>query len=115
MPSKKVEWYEQTRTLSEIYQITDMQFAFLSSPEDGNRQCCSWAQCRDFLHDALRTMKTGLNTGIYGFVYKKDVDPPIDLKKTRMLVRKKSLVKKQEDEFHAGMLSAKKLINHFED
>ena len=93
MPKTKVEWWKANGGLAEIYQSTHLQFAFLSAPKDGSKQCCAWSKCRDFLHDALRTKITGVKSSIYGFVYDVKTHPPIDLRRTRMLV-KKSGVKK---------------------
>lgn len=109
----KVEWFEQ-KNLNEIYQQVRMQFAFLSAPKNGSKQCHSWAYCRDFLHDAVRTQAVGSPTSIYGFDFKKGTNPPIDLVRTRMLVRQDGLVTKDIPKFEKKMKASLKLLNHYE-
>ena len=70
---------------------------------------------RDFLHDALRTRITGVRSSIYGFIYDVKTHPPIDLKRTRMLVKKSGVKKEEYATILANMKRAKKIINHFED
>jgi len=109
----EVEWFKQKK-LAEIYQQVRMQFAFLSSPKNGNKQCHSWAFCRDFLHDAVRTQITGVASNIYGFTFDKDKNPPIDTVRTRMLVRQDKLEKKDIPKFERKMKAALKLLHHYE-
>jgi len=83
-----VELWKTKKHLCEIGQTTGIHYAFLSSKEDGYRQCHQWIKCRDFLHDALRNQVTGKKDYIYGFSYEKGVNPPIDTKKMRITVKR---------------------------
>jgi len=117
MPSKKVKvvWNDKTsRGLNEIYQNTGMCFSFLSSPTDGTRQCHEWVKCRDYLQDAVRTTLTGNPTAIYGFRFDTS-NPPVDLKKMRMLVSRYDMNKEADVQtFKRKMGSSLVLLNHFE-
>lgn len=108
-----VEWFE-AKNLAEIYQQTNMQFAFITAPKHGNKQCHTWALCRDFLHDAVRTARTGIKSTIYSFNFDKKSNPPLDLVKMRMLVRKKGLKKTEKVAFDNKMKAGLKLLNHYE-
>ena len=115
MTQAKINWYNKPYHFSEEYQSTGMLFAFLSSPKDGNRVCHGWIKCRDFLHDAVRTQVTGVTSNIYDFYFERNKNPPIDLKKMRMLVSSKNLVNKASIvEFRRHMQYALNLLNHFE-
>jgi hypothetical protein len=92
-----------TKSLAEEYQITGMHFVFLSVK---NEMCHTWIKCRDFLQDAVRNQLTGRADAIYGFKYDPKVDPKIDLKKTRMLIKGIKL-----DETIEYSL---RLVNHYE-
>jgi len=84
----KVEFFGKKQHLYEIGQVTGMQYAFLSSKADGYKQCHQWIKCRDFLHDALRSRITGKVEQIFGFSYDPKTDPPIDLKRMRLLIKR---------------------------
>lgn len=75
------------RTPVEVYQPTGITFTFLSSPKTGNKQCSNFLFCRDFLADMVYTTVTGNCTHIYRFTYEIPNNPPVDLKRVRMLVR----------------------------
>jgi len=77
----------QKKNLCEIGQATGVHYAFLSSKADGYKQCHQWIKCRDFLHDALRNQTLGKKDVIYGFTYENGVNPPIDTKKMRIMVK----------------------------
>lgn len=83
----KVDFWRNISHLSEIYQPVGMQYAFLSKD---NKQCHPWIKCRDFLHDALRSCITGKVESIYGFQYNPKTDPPLDLEKMRVLVKRQA-------------------------
>lgn len=115
MPSTKlkVKWFKQT-DLGEIYQNVRMQFAFLSSPKNGSKQCHSWAFCRDFLHDAARTQAIGTASNIFGFKFIKNENPPVDMVRTRMLVKQDKLEKKDIPIFEEKLKASLRLLNHYE-
>jgi len=110
----KVEWFSKEGGLSEIYQSTQIQFAFLTAPKDGSKQCHPFVLCRDFLHDAVRCMIQKNSCGIYGFSYTYGKNPPIDMKRMRMLVTKKGMPEKDAETFKERMKHGLKLINHYE-
>lgn len=112
MAKIKVKRYLENKNMSEIYQKVDMRFAFLSSPKDGYRQCHQFAKCRDFLQDAVKSDINKSNCSIYSFVYRSGYNPPIDLRKMRMLVQKGS---ESDNIFNNSMKRAKKLLNHYEN
>ena len=87
MKKINVSIWKKKQNLCEIYQVLGIQYAFLSAD---NEQCHAWIKCRDFLHDALRCHITGEKDGIYGFSYNPSVDPPLDLEKMRMMVRREA-------------------------
>jgi len=107
----KIIPFENNDNLNEIYQTSKITFAFLSAPKDGNKQCHPFVKCRDFLQDAIRTMLTGNTSKIYGFEYDKIKNPPIDLRKTRLLIKNNALEEKKDD----VILKAEKLIHHYEN
>lgn len=109
-----VEWYPSEGGLAEIYQKTGMQFAFVSSPKEGTKQCHKLVKCRDFLHDAVASYISGKERSIYSFHYTKD-DPPIDMAKMRMLVTIAGNNKKEDKEVKDWMKSGLNVLNHFEE
>lgn len=113
----EVKWFSSGKSLSEIYQQTGMIFSFVSSPKDGYRMCHDWVKCRDFLHDAVRAQALGDSCSIYGFIFDAGINPPIDLKKMRMLVSKHDLKKGDQTAilaFKDKMKSSLELLHHYE-
>jgi len=112
----KVKKFKSDAKLSEEYQQVGVYFSFISAPKDGFKQCHPMVKCRDFLQDAVRCSipKSGVTKClIYGFTYDRDINPPIDLLKTRLLVTYKT---KQNDIIDCSikMMYSLKLINHYE-
>ena len=107
----QITLFETKNSLSEIYQTSKITFAFVSAPRNGYKQCHQFVKCRDFLQDAIRTMLTGSTAKIYGFEYDKAKNPPIDLRRTRLLV-KSSGTKENVDNV---ILKAEKLVHHYEN
>jgi len=83
----KVDFWKTNPHLCEISQTAGIEYSFMSSEADGFKQCHQWIKCRDFLHDALRSHISGKADEIYGFKYDPKVNPPLDLKKMRMLIK----------------------------
>jgi hypothetical protein len=112
---KKIEWFKEVG-LAEIYQSVGMFFAFATKPDkDGNiQQCHTWVKCRDFLHDAVRTQLTGNKSSIYSFIFEKDVNPPIDVNKTRMLIGIKLKNGQTKDWAKECIARAVKHLNYYE-
>jgi len=114
MKPLKVEWLPQD-SLSEIYQKTGYQFALLSAPKDGNKQACSWVLCRDFLQDAVSAFTSKGKCQIFGFKYQFGKHPPLDMSRTRMLVKKDGLATKDKVErFRKELKAGQSLVNHYE-
>lgn len=112
-----IKWYPKA-SLSEIYQKTGMVFAFVSKPDaktKSQEMCHTWVKCRDFLHDAVRCQVIGNGTScsIYGFNYKEGTNPPIDLRKTRMLASQEG-ADVDVNKFRRRMKNSLLLLNHFE-
>lgn len=96
----------------EIYQQTGIRFAFLSSPRDGYRQCHQFVSCRDFLHDVALSTVTGRDIYVYQFQYSLERNPPADMKRMRILVKKRDRL--TQESFDKKMLCSLELINHYE-
>jgi len=111
MPKLTIKKFPE-KHLCEIYQQVAIRFAFLSSPKDGYRQCHVLAKCRDFLHDAVKSEIHKGSCDIYSFVYRSGTNPPIDLRKMRMLINKGP---EKVTEFKGATKKAKILLNHYED
>jgi len=109
-----ITWYPKATSLSEIYQANSLQFSFLSSPKDGNKQCHQWVLCRDFLHDASMSTISGKTSTIFGFTYNPKKDPKVDLEKMRMLVRHTQISTSKADDFADNVDRAILLLHHFE-
>lgn len=109
---KKVIAYVKNQTLNELYQKSGMRFAFISAPKDGNMQSTPWVKCRDYLHDAFRAFIHKDACGIYGFSYNAKTDPPIDTRRTRMLVKDDSL---SDTCIKKNVLNGVKIINIYEE
>jgi len=117
MPKTKILAFKNPKSLAEIYQTTGMFFSFVAAPKSktGRMQCHEWAKCRDFLPDAARAMLTKGSCSIYGFTYNYGKNPPIDMKKMRMLVTKQGMKSKKEvDAFRKKMEYGLIMVNHYE-
>jgi hypothetical protein len=108
-----IKWVED-KHMAEIYQSTKFQFAFVSSPKVGNKQCHPFVQCRDFLHDAVKSHLNKGSCSIFGFTYRYGKNPPVDMRNMRMLVTKFNMKEQERDEFEKKMECAIKIINHYE-
>jgi hypothetical protein len=111
-----IKWFPNA-SLSEIYQQTGIVFAFATEPDMKTKvqeMCHPWVKCRDFLHDAVRCQITSTGCSIYQFQFKAGTNPPIDLKKMRMLVSKNGLTPDSIADFKRKMGHALLLLNHFE-
>lgn len=96
---------------------SQIHFAFMSSPEDGRKQCHKWLTCRDFLNDAMRAHVNKDNKYDFSSHYKYGENPPIDMDKLRLLVSirfnndKDPAINKFKEKLFAG----KRIINMYED
>jgi len=112
MTKRKVNYFRKNVGLCEIYQSVAMKFSFASEQNKIITQSHEWVQCRDFLHDAVKAMLIEKSSPIYNFIFEVKKNPPIDLKKMRMLVSQKGL--KNGRSFRNNLTSALKLINYYE-
>lgn len=128
----EIKWYPD-KQMSEIYQQTGMQFAFLGPlDEKVHKQCHPFVLCRDFLHDAVRAHLNKSRWQIHGFIYEYGKYPAVDMEMMRMLVRKKfytsKTAKEKVDKLKAKEIAKKlkkfeedmvdfslRLIHHYED
>lgn len=79
--------YKDRMDLNEIYQNTQIQFAFVTESKAGvYKQETPFVLCRDFLHDALRAYATNGACHVYGFVFRSTYNN-LDLKRTLMVVK----------------------------
>ena len=112
MTKRKVNYFKKKVDLCEIYQSVAMKFSFASEQNKIITQSHEWVQCRDFLHDAVKAMLIEKSSPIYNFAFEVKKNPPIDLKKMKMLVSQKGL--KNGRSFRSNLTSALKLINYYE-
>jgi len=99
--------------MSEIYQQTGMQFAFLGPLDKKvHKQCHPFVLCRDFLHDAVKAHLNKNRWQIHGFIYEYGKYPAVDMDMMRMLVRKKFYTSKPTKQAIEG---ATKKIKKFEE
>ena len=112
MSAKTVKWFAGAKP-AEIYQSFNMKFSFANVVDGKILQCHQWVKCRDFLHDAIRTMLTGNKSSIYSFVFEKGKNTDISMDKIRFLISKKDIVETPA-EFKAILTKSLKLINYFE-
>jgi hypothetical protein len=107
----KIEFFPKAK-LAEIYQTSGVQFSFITTPANGNKQCHPWVKCRDFLHDAIRAYITKEAVEVYNFEYDRKINPPIDLRRTRLIVKD---TKNKKNDFIAHMFRALHIINIYEN
>lgn len=81
----EVEFFKHKSYLCEAGQPTGIHYAFLSAD---NKQCHQWIKCRDFLNDALRNQISDKVDEVFGFSYNPKQNPPLDLGKMRMMVKR---------------------------
>lgn len=112
MTAKAVKWFSGVKP-AEIYQSFNMKFAFANEVDGKIIQCHQWVKCRDFLHDAVRTMLTGNPSTIWSFTFDKSKNPHFAMDKIMFLVSKKDVTSAKV--FRPVLTRALKLINHFEN
>jgi len=109
-----VKWFNSGGSVAEIYQQVNVQFAFLTSPKDGDMQCHDFIKCRDFLHDAVKAQLNKNKWTIYGFTYEYGKNPPVCMEAMNMLIRMPG-GKSAEKAFRKFIKRSKKLLYHYED
>lgn len=118
----KIKWFKSPYNLCEESQTTGIIFSFVTKE---GKQCHPWIKCRDFLTDAVGSTVTGKAFKIFGFNFdlKDKAYSPVCLDKTLMLVSQQELLNVPTDSmphkglinFEAKMLSALRLLHHYED
>lgn len=87
------------------YEYTNMNFAFVSSPENGRMQCGKPMSCRENVSRAVSDSMINQKSG--------SPLPPIDLEKLRLLLVKN--IKEDHDGFKTRLFSGKALLNRYEE
>lgn len=102
--------------LAEIYQAVETKFAFISPPKEGNAQCNSFAKCRDFLHDMVKTHLIKGKMSLYGLAYEFGKHPKLDTRLLRMAVYHDKTKKgaKEIEKFEAEVRQGVAYVNHYE-
>jgi len=93
-----------TNDVTDNYEHPNMNFTFVSSPENGRMQCSRLMACRENVNKAVADGTTANNT---------DGKKQIDFEKLRLLVVKS--VKSDYDAFKAKLFSGKALLNAYEE
>jgi len=114
---KEVDWLAPSNNLSEIYQEVTIKFAFAFVSDTGIvTQSHPWAQCRDFLHDAIAGELHGYNVNIWGFAFNRKEFPKrnrVCTDKTMLMISRKGI--KMPNTFRQNLSKALLYINHYED
>jgi len=79
-----VKWFKDAH-LDQIYS-KGLEYAFFN---EAGEQCHPFAFCKDFLQDAVWATLNKAAAHLYGFSYEYGVNPPLDLKQTRLGLRMK--------------------------
>lgn len=112
----KYEWFKNKQNLSEAYQSVKMKFSLVSK-EDPNiiKQAHPWVQCRDYLHDAIRSQLHGIKSQIFGFIYdpEDDMFPPINLTKTYLLISQQTITDIKK--YRKDLTNALTVIHYYEN
>jgi len=76
------------RSLNEIYQAVDLQFAFAYQKEPGvYQQAHQFVLCRDFLHDAIWAYHCKRTYMVYGFRFDPLKGDKLETRRTLMLIK----------------------------
>ena len=101
---KKLIKVDCTYEGSEGYEYTNMNFTFVSSPENGRMQCGKLMTCRENVNKAVANNMAASDTGS---------KEQIDFEKLRLLIVKS--VKDNYDDFKMKLFSGKALLNRYEE
>lgn len=113
--NKSFQWFDNKQSLSEIYQSIEMKFS-LAGEEDGViKQAHPWVKCRDFLHDALRSQLTGIESAIFGFKFTPNTAqfPKISLDRTLLLISQQTI--NDAKTYRADLSKALSFIHYYEN
>lgn len=109
------KWFTNKQNLAEIYQSVEMKFALAGKNDNTIMQAHPWVQCRDFLHDALRSKITGKSSSIYGFVYDPNNNnfPSISLDKTLLFISQQKITDIKT--YHNNLSKSLLFIHYYEN
>lgn len=95
----------------------DLQYAFVSSPKEGRKQCHSFMACRDYIHEAIRSFLYKKDEALCTYFYNPNEQPPIDINALRLIVTKtfKTNTNNNIDKWKQKLFSAKAIINMYEN
>jgi hypothetical protein len=79
---REVQWHPKTAKISQIPK-EGLEYALVS---DDYRQINQLVWCKDFMQDAVHGYVNKSVSRIYGFKYDPNEDPPVSMKRTRMLI-----------------------------
>lgn len=86
----------------------EVAFSLVSPPKDGRRQIIQFMGCKAYIHDAVGGHVNGKDISGH---YKKGSNPPIDMKRLRLLV---GTSRGDLDSYKEKLFAAKKMLNIFE-
>ena len=115
----KVKVNSGTYGATDFYNNNRIGFSFCTPVKKGvTQQCVSWKTCRDYMHDSLRCVVLNEDVESDSNGYYPGKNPPIDLKRIRMLVSAsaKPLSSKKDwwYYFKKGVYFGKRIINFYE-
>ena len=102
---KSIEWHPKADKIIQIPK-EGLEYAFVS---EDNRQINQLIWCKDFLQDVVFASLNRTAVSIYNFNYDPAIDPPLCLKKTRVV-----LVNWKDDEFRQRVLACLDLLHQIE-
>lgn len=79
---REIKWHPKTRKISQV-PSEGLEFAFLT---ENYRQIHQLVWCKDFMQDAIYGHMNNKKVSIFGFMYDPEVDPPIYMDKTRIML-----------------------------
>ncbi len=105
---------EDWQPSASVYASSGILFSFVARVKDAEdriirKQATQFFSCRDHVNDALRAHVHQRHNGVYG----SGTNPPIDMDKMRMLVRK-DCKEKEFDRYKERFFSAKRVLNYYE-
>lgn len=90
------------------------EFAFMSDIDGTYKQVCTFAFCKDFLHDVVWATVNKAKWEVYGFTYDPSKDVPLDLDNCVFALRN-TLYKEKPEEFHKSREACQEFLNKIEE
>ena len=79
---REIVWHAKNKKISQIPR-EGLEFAFIS---EDYKQIHQFVWCKDFMQDAIFGHLNQKKITVYGFNYDPEVDPPLYMKKTRIMI-----------------------------